>query len=452
MAIEQESVILSEVPGPKGYPVLGIIPKIGKDALKFFSSMIDYGNLVRLDFGPRTMFLVTDAEGIKYVLQDNNRNYEKGYDVTKPLIGNGLVTSEGDFWRRQRRIMQPMFHRNKIDDFSRVMVDTAEEITSEWKGYAEQKTPIDVAKEMTRLTQQVIARTMFSTDVGGQTDMYMEAFEHGLEFLNQRMFNPLPFIDKLPTPTNLRFKKAVQTLNDSIYSLIDERKLANSNSQDLLSMLLAARDEETGEGMSDQQIRDEVTTIFFAGHETTASTLSWTWYLLARHPEIEIRLHAELDEILGGKKPTAADYGALQYTRRIVDEVLRLYPPAWMFARQSINADEISGYHIPAGAMLMLSPYVTHRHPRYWENPEEFNPDRFLPEQSANRPKYAYFPFGGGPRLCIGRDFALVEAALVIAEIAQRYRMRLVDSTSVHAQPIATLRPRPGVEVILEAR
>lgn len=452
MSGDQQSTMYREIPGPKGYPFLGIVPKIGKDVLSFFSSMLQYGDFVRLDFGPRTMYLVADPEGIKYVLQDNNRNYTKGYDVTRPLIGNGLVTSDGDFWRRQRRLMQPMFHRSKIDEFARVMVDTTEEVIAPWSEFAAQKKSIDVAHEMTRLTQQVIARTMFSTEVGDQTQMYMQAFEIGLEFLNQRMFNPIPFLDKLPTPTNLRFKKAVQTIDDSIYSLIDQRRSGPTDPGDLLSMLLAARDDETGEGMSNQQIRDEVTTIFFAGHETTASTLSWTWYLLALHPDIEARLHAELDSVLAGRKSTAADYSALVFTRMIVDEVLRLYPPAWMFARQVIEADEISGFHVPAGSMLMLSPYITHRHPRFWENPDKFDPERFLPERSADRPKYAYFPFGGGPRLCIGRDFALVEAALVIAEIAQRYRMRLAEDANIQAQPIATLRPRPGVKVLLEAR
>jgi cytochrome P450 len=441
-----------EVPGPRGYPILGIIPRIGKDVLKFFSDMVQYGDLVRLDFGPRTMYLVADPEGIKYVLQDNNRNYTKGYDVTKPLIGNGLVTSEGDFWRKQRRLMQPMFHRSKVDEFAQVMVSTTDEIIVGWADHAAEQTPIDVSAEMTRLTQQVIARTMFSTEVGNQTQMYMQAFEYGLEYLNQRMFNPIPFLDKLPTPTNLRFKKSVQTIDDSIYALIEKRRIEDTDPGDLLSMLLSARDADTGEGMSDQQIRDEVTTIFFAGHETTASTLSWAWYLLAQHPEIEARLHEELDRVLAGRQPTAADYTGLVFTRLIIDEVLRLYPPAWMFARQTIEADEIAGYHIPAGSMIMLSPYVTHRHPAYWENPDQFDPERFLAERSADRPKYAYFPFGGGPRLCIGRDFALVEAALVLAEIAQRYRMRLVEGAEVHAQPIATLRPRPGVPVILEAR
>jgi cytochrome P450 len=441
------------IPGPKGYPLVGIIPKIGRDPLAFFVRMMEeYGDLVYLNMGFRGMYLVSEAEGLKYILQDNNRNYGKGYDVTKPLIGNGLVTSEGEFWRRQRRLMQPMFHRQKINQFSEVMVDTTNEIIASWEANTRQSAELDVAAEMTRITQQVIARTMFSTDVGDQTDVLCEAFDNGLEYLNQHMFNPLPFIDKLPTATNRRFKHSLALLNEVMYGLINARRNSGDNPGDLLSMLLQARDEETGEGMSDEQIRDEVLTIFFAGHETTASTLSWTWYLLSQYPEVEARMVAELADVLGGRMPTFEDFPRLVYTRRVVDEVLRLYPPAWMFARTVLEDDEVCGYHVPAGSMLMLSPYVTHRNPAYWDAPETFDPDRFLPERVAERPKYAYFPFGGGPRLCIGRDFALMEAVLVIAVIAQQYQLRLAPGREVHAQPIATLRPRPGVFVNISRR
>ncbi len=434
------------IPGPQGYPLLGIVPKIGRDVLGFFVSMqAEYGDVVRLDFGARTMYLVTHPDDIKYILQDNNRNYAKGYEQVKPVLGDGLVSSEGDFWRRQRRLIQPNFHRRRIAEFSTIMVESAAEMLESWKPYAKQGETLDIAHEITSVTQQIIAKTMFSTDVGEQVDTLCQAFDVTLEYMNMRMFNPLPLLDRLPTPANLRFRRSLAVLDEIMYGLIEARRTMSHPPEDLLTMLIEARDEETGEGMSDRQIRDEVVTIFFAGHETTASTLSWSWYLLAQHPEIARAVTAEAIDVLGGRNPTIEDYPNLIYSRRVIDESLRIYPPAWMFARQTIQPDEVGGYHIPAGAMIMLSPYITHRHPDFWEDPERFNPDRFITERIAGQHRLAYFPFGGGPRLCIGKDFALVEATLILAQMAAAYEFQLVPGRKVVPQPIATLRPRPGV-------
>ncbi len=443
----------SLAPGPKGYPMVGIIPKIGDDLLGYFvKMMLTYGAVVRLDLGTKSFYLVTHPKGIRRILQDNNRNYIKGYDQAKPLIGEGLVSSEGEFWRRQRRLMQPAFHRSRTAGFAEVMVETATEVMNQWHTFATRGEPLDISKEMIRITQQVIARTMFSTDVGEKTDMLLQAFDVGLEYLNQRMFNPIPFLDRLPTPTNLRFRRALATLDELIYALIEERRRSDRVPDDLLSMLLEAKDDESGQGMSDRQLRDELVTVFFAGHETTASTLSWSAFLLAKHPEDSRRVRAEVDAVLQGRRPTIEDYPKLVYTRRVIDESLRIYPPAWMFARQAIDEDEICGIHIPAGASILLSPYATHRHPEFWVGPENFDPDRFSPDRSLSRPRMAYFPFGGGPRLCIGREFALVEATLILAVMMQSYTMRLLPDYDVKAQPIATLRPRPGVCMLLESR
>jgi cytochrome P450 len=423
-----------------------VVPKIGRDVLGFFVSMRDeYGDLVRLDLGARTLYLVTHPDDVKYVLQDNNRNYAKGYDQVKPVLGEGLVSSEGDFWRRQRRLIQPNFHRSRIAAFSKVMVESADKMLESWKPYARNGETLDIAHEITAVTQQIIAKTMFSTDVGEQVDTLCQAFDVTLEYMNMRMFNPIPFIDRLPTPANLRFRRSLAVLDEIMYGLIETRRLADKPPEDLLTMLINARDDETGEGMTDRQIRDEVVTIFFAGHETTASTLSWSWYLLAQHPEIATTLHAEVREVLEGRIPTIEDYPNLVYTRRVIDESLRIYPPAWMFARQSIQPDEVGGHHIPGGAMVMLSPYITHRHPDFWKDPERFDPNRFMTDRIAGQHRMAYFPFGGGPRLCIGKDFALVEASLILAQMAQAFQFQLVPGRKVVPQPIATLRPRPGV-------
>ncbi|MDP3767798.1 MAG: cytochrome P450, partial [Dehalococcoidia bacterium] len=255
-----------------------------------------------------------------------------------------------------------------------------------------------------------------------------------------------------PTPTNLRFRRAMRTLDDIVYGMIEARRNNGADKDDLLSMLLEARDEETGEGMSDKQLRDEVFTMFTAGHETTAAALAWTWYLLSQHPEAEGRLHNELGSVLSGRTPGLDDLQRLPYTRMVIEETLRLYPPVWSIGRMALREDTVLGYRIPAKGQVLLSSYVTHRHPEFWDEPERFDPERFAPERAASRPRYAYFPFGGGPRQCIGNEFAMMEAQLALATLAQRYRLRLVPGQVVEPEPAVTLRPRHGVMVTVEAR
>lgn len=454
MALSNSPIEATErPPGPKGLPLIGVVPQVRGDVLGFFVRMMhEYGDVVALDFGLATFFLVCHPDGVQHVLQGNNRNYRKGYDVTKPLIGEGLVSSEGDYWLRQRRLMQPAFHRREIEGFAQTMVATTLEIMEDWPSRAASGEAFDVSREMTRLTQQIIARTMFSTDVGDQTERLMEAFDVGLAYLNQHMFNPIPFIDRLPTPTNIRFRRALATLDETTYDLIAARRAARDRPGDLLTTLIEAADEETGATMTDRQLRDEVITTFFAGHETTASALSWTWHLLSQHPEVARKVFEEVDSALGDRPPGIGDLPALGFCRQVIDESLRLYPPAWMFARRSIDEDVLCGYTIPAGVPVLLSPYTTHRHPDFWEDPEVFDPDRFAPSRAEGRHRMAYFPFGGGPRLCIGKDFALVEATLILAAIAQRYRLESVPEREVKTEPIATLRPRPGVWVTAHDR
>ncbi len=440
-------------PGPAGYPVLGVLPKMWGGPLQFFvEAARQHGDVVRLELGPRRFYLLNHPDFIQHVLQDNYRNYRKGYEQIEPLIGKGLVSSDGNLWRRQRRLMQPAFHRQRLASFATTITSTTNEMLKRWQPMARRGEPIDVAAEMMRLTMDVILKTMFSTHIADRADVAGRAFETTLEHVNMRLMAPFDWLESLPTPGNRRFQRALRTLDDIVYGIIDERRRHPTGTNDLLSMLLEARDEETGESMSDQQLRDEVMTIFLAGHETTANALAWTWYLLSKYPEAERRLEAELATVLGGRPPTFEDLPRLTYTRMVIDEALRLYPPAWMFAREAVQADEIGGYRIPAGARIMLSPYVAHRHPGFWDNPEGFDPERFTPERSEGRPRYAYFPFGGGPRRCIGEGFALMEAQLVLATVVQRHRLDLVPGHPVEPQPMATLRPRQGILVTLHAK
>lgn len=440
-------------PVAAGVPVLGVLHRFARDPLHYLlNAALRYGPVVRLDLASRHTYLVSHPDAVKYVLQDNNRNYSKGYDQAKPLMGEGLVTSEGEFWRSQRRLIQPSFSRQQIAAYASYMVEATEEFTRRWDELARSAASFNIADEMMRLTQTIIVRTMFSSQVSGQADALGKAFDQTLEHLNQSLFSPHPILQKLPTPANRRHERALRYLDSFIYDLIDKRRTAGEDKGDLLSRLLAAADPETGQTMPDRQVRDELMTIFLAGHETTANALAWTWYLLGRHPQVEQRLLEEIDRVLQGRPPAIDDLPNLPFSAMVFSEALRLYPPAWMFARHAVEDDNVLGYRIPAGAMLFLSPYVTHHHPDYWPDPERFDPERFTEQRSASRARYAYFPFGGGPRQCIGNHFAQVEALLIMTRMLQRYRIRLVEGQTVKPTPIATLQPRPGVMVRFELR
>lgn len=437
-------------PRHQGVPVLGVLPELGKNPLLFFVNAARQSKgIVLLEMGPRRMYLVSHPEYVKYILQDNNKNYVKGYDLAKPLLGEGLVTSEGDFWRRQRRIMQPVFSKAQVQALTTTMISCTSDMLTRWAELAEANREIDAAVEMMNLTQTIIVKTMFSTEVSAESKEISTAFATTLEYLNTLLLSPFAFVDKLPTPTNRRFHRALDTINTVIYRIIAERRDHPEDQKDLLSVLLSARDEETGEGMSDLQIHDEVMTIFLAGHETTATLLAWTWYLLARDPVAGRRVREEVQQMVGDRLPGAEDLPKMPYGRMVLDEALRMYPPAWMFARQTIAEDEIGGFRIPAGAMTMLSPYVTQHLPEFWENPEGFDPERFDPERVEKRPRYAYFPFGGGPRQCIGNHFALTEAQLILSMVIQRFQLELLPGVNVVPRSMATLRPSPGVPVLL---
>ncbi|HXQ20097.1 MAG TPA: cytochrome P450 [Candidatus Acidoferrales bacterium] len=403
----------------------------------------EYGDVARFDAWPLTAHLVFHPDHVKYVLQDNNRNYWKGDLIgrVKPLIGEGLFTSEGDFWRRQRRLAQPAFHRERIESFATIMSTAGARLLDGWESIAAQAQPFDLMEQMSRVTLSIVGQALFGIDLTGEAADVGRAMLVALQFVSEEAFRFFPAWLALPTPRNLRFKRARAALDRVVLGIIDRRRQAAA-ADDLLAMLMEARDAETGEGMSDRQLRDEIMTFVLAGHETTAVTLAWAWHLLAQHPEVADRLRHEVSTVLAGKAPTLTDLPRLQLTRRVIDETLRLYPPVPVISRETLAADEIAGYAIPAKTGVMLSPYVTHRHPALWPDPERFDPERFTPERCAARPRFAYFPFSGGPRLCIGNEFALMEATILLAMTAQRYRIESVPGHTVQQELRVTLRPR----------
>ena len=438
-------------PGPKGHWLWGSMLDFQADPLRTYAEAArQYGDIVRFRFGPWHSYLVTHPDYVRHVLQDNHRNYNKGritHTYLKPLLGEGLLTSEGEFWLRQRRLIQPAFHKQRLAHFGQAMTDKTLAMLQRWQAYADSGEPFDVSAEMMRLTLSIVGQTLFSAEVEDTSAEVGEAMEVAQAHVNYRSTHPFSLPERFPTPRNRRFHQARATFDRVLLDIIEERRRSGEDKGDLLGMLLAARDEATGEGMSNQQLRDEAVTLFLAGHETTSNTLTWTWYLLAEHPAVARRLREELAAVLGGRTPTVADVPHLKYTVQVIEEAMRLYPAAWVVARGAIGADEIGGYPIPAGSMISISPFITHRHPDFWPVPEAFDPDRFTPERSAGRPRYAYFPFGGGPRQCIGNNFAMLEATLLLATIAQAGRLDLVPGHPVVPEPLVTLRPRHGMRM-----
>jgi cytochrome P450 len=441
-------------PGLRGLPILGVLPAIRRNPTGLFMSAARrFGDVVYFRIGPRRGYLITNPADVRHVLQDNARNYHKSplYDKLRMSLGNGLLTSEDEFWLRQRRIAQPAFHRQRIAALASVMAEVARDVATQWQTIASGGRPVDVAEEMMRLTRTVVLRALLGADLGP----FAAKVDHAWTIINQHIgesFWSLGFTDRLPTPKYRRFQAARAVLRGAVDHVISQRRRSPSESADLLSMLLTARDEETGEAMTDEQLRVEVTTFLLAGQETTSLALTWTWYLLSQHAGAQRRLEEEIDAVLNGRPPEYADLVNLPYTRMVIDEALRLYPPAWGFSRQALADDELGGFHLPRGWLAFVIPYVLHRLPAFWQDPEAFDPERFLPERSTDRPKFVYLPFGAGPRQCIGSQFALIEAQLSVATLAQGYRLHLVPRHRVEPWPLITLRPRFGMPMIIERR
>lgn len=442
-------------PGPKRR-FLGLdFITFRRDPISFIERMArEYGDISYFRMGPQDVYFLNHPELVKDVLVTHQQNFTKGRALqrSKRLLGEGLLTSEGDFHRRQRRLAQPAFHRRQIASYAEAMTAHAARMRDGWRDGE----TLDIAHEMMRLTLAIVGKTLFDTDVEAEADEIGEAMTEMVELFNALMLPFSEVLEKLPLPQKWRFERAKRRLDATIYRMIEERRRTNGRAEgnDLLSMLLHARDEEgDGAGMTDKQLRDEALTIFLAGHETTANALSWTWYLLSEHSEVEERLHAEIDSVLeDGRLPTFEDVARLRYTEMVLAESMRLYPPAWAIGRLSINEYKAAGYTLPLRSLVLMSPYVMHRDERYYPDPTRFDPERWTPEAREARPQFAYFPFGGGARRCIGEGFAWMEGILLIATLAQRWRLRHVPSHRVGLQPAITLRPKGGMPMTLRKR
>jgi cytochrome P450 len=442
------------VPGPRGLPILGSVLDLRRRGVLWFyvDNWRQYGDVARFRVGPLTLYHFVRPEHVHHILVKNTANYIKGFshDKLRIPLGMGVFTSEGELWRRQRRLMAPTYTPNAVTRFAALMLDETQRMLARWETQATNQ-PLAINQEMMRLTMSIISRSMFNLDIGAEFAEVGQALTFVLDFTNQRsvtLVDPPLF---LPTPLNRRLKRALKTLDGFLYGLIAQRRLQVPG-DDLLSVLMHARDEETGQPMSDQQLRDEVLITFFAGHETTAQLLTWTWILLAQHPLVETRLHDELDRVLAGRSPSLDDLPNLNYTRMILDEALRLDSPVSMVARDAVADDLVDGYPVPAGATVTILPYITHRHPDYWEKPEEFYPEHFTPERVDARPRYAYYPFGAGPRICLGKHFALLEATIALAQVASHYGLRLVAGHEIKPTWSGTLRPDRDVMMTLHPR
>ncbi len=441
-------------PGPAHYR--GLLGKL-RLFLRFRGDMLQtvvetfdtYGDLYDLHVDNSHIYVTRDPAHFHQALVDEPEKYDKDSTYKNPewglafFVGNGLLTSDGNFWRRQRKLIQPTFHTRQIESYAETMVELARRTADQWRGLPE----VDVDDAMMKLTLAIVSKTIFGSDLSSEAEQIGAA----LNVLQHTAGNPPLLPSWIPTPRQQRQADALRQLDAIVYRLIAERRQDRGEHGDLLSLLMDARDDD-GQGMSDKQVRDEAVTIMLAGHETTANALNWTWYLLAQHPEVEARLHAELDTVLAGRAPTLADLRQLPYTDMVAKEVMRLYPPAYGISRVATQATRLGDYDVPKGTVLNLFTYGNHRNPAQWPQPERFDPERFSPENEKQIPRYAYMPFGGGPRVCIGNSFAMMEARLLLATLAQRYQLRLAPGQVVRPDPLITLRPGGGLHMRIEPR
>ena len=437
--------------GPTGRFLVGHLLELRADLLSFLTTTArTYGDIALVQYGPRPVYLLSHPDAVEAVLVTHSRSFAKGYfyRLLHQLLGHGLLTSEGAVWRRQRRLMQPAFHRQQVAGYGATMVAYTQRLLADWQDGQVR----DIHADMMALTLQVVCQALFDADVAEEAPEVGTALMVALQAIDGLMNGPAFLLpDWVPTPGKRRLDRAVRQLDQLIYRLIAERRQRGARRGDLLSLLLQARD-DNGSGMTDQQLRDEAMTIVLAGHETTALALSWAWYLLAQDPAAEHRLQAEVDQVLAGRPPTVGDLPHLPEAERIILEAMRLYPPIPAVGRETTTLVEIGGYLLPAGTNVMLSPWVVQRDRRFFAEPEAFRPERWVDGLAKRLPRGAYFPFGGGPRLCIGQPFALLEAQLILATIAQRYTLALLPDHPVIPEPSLTLRPKYGLRMRLEAR
>jgi cytochrome P450 len=437
--------------GPRGHIFLGSFADFRRDQLGFYASCArEYGDVVPVRLGPRRIVLIYHPDAIEEVLATRNRDFVKspGVRLLRPLLGEGLLLSEGDVWLRQRRLVQPAFHRQRLAAYGDVMTAYAERRLQGWK----EGQVLEVHAEMMALTQAIVTKTLFDADVSDEAHAIGYASRVLMEDFGARLASVVRLPHWVPTPGNVKSARAVRRLDQVVYRIIANRRQSGEDRGDLLSILLHARDADDATRMTDRQVRDEVMTLFMAGHETTAVALSWTWYLLAQHPDVDARLAQELRTVLGGRAPAVADLPRLPYTEMVVMESMRLYPPAYGMGREATRSTEVAGHPIARGVIVVMPTWVVQRDARWFEEPEAFRPERWADGLARRLPRYAYFPFGGGPRQCIGSAFAMMEATLILATIAQRFSLVLVPDQRVIPTPYVTLRPEPGIRMLLARR
>lgn len=437
-------------PGPKGHFLWGSgLAAIETPLTLYVDSWKAYGDCVKLKSLPGYYwYMFTYPSAVEHILQTHQQNYRKPEVFNKPmqlLVGNGLVVSEGALWMRQRRLSQPAFHKTRLALLAKSMVDVTEDQIQKWERLAPEST-IDIADDMGALTLAIVGKALFSTDLQTYSERVGRTLRIALEHVNYRMGHIYALPEWIPTKRNRQFLKAKAELDSVVMEIIAKRRQSGEEDNDLLSALLHATDDESGESMSNELLRDEVITLLIAGHDTTAAALTWTFYLLDRNPEKEALLLDELKSTLGGRIPTVEDLPNLPYTRMVIEESIRLYPPAWGLIREAKEDDEIGGYIVRKGRPISLIQYITHKHPEFWDEPESFIPERFEKDKVAKRPKFAYFPFGGGQRACIGKEFSLMEGTLALAAIAQRLKFIPVPNQIIDPDPTFTLRPRYGIK------
>jgi cytochrome P450 len=439
-----------------GMPLIGALPRLIQGKLNFLeAARQEQGDIYRLDLGFTDAVVLSHPRHIEHVLLDNAKNYSKGgpmWDAVRTLLGNGLPVSEGDFWRRQRRMIQPAFHHKRLMAIADQMVAAIDESLDRWEPYARSGEPLDVAQAFAHTTMNVLVRTLFGSDLKpGEAETVGKEVAYAIDFMLQAMVtNALPAW--VPVPGRKRYQQAIRAIDEIVFRVIERGRKEKGAGDNMLSMLLEAVDEESGEHMTNVELRDEAVSLFLAGYETTSVAMSWALHYLTQQPEVSARLQDEVDSVLGKRTPTLMDLRQLTYARNVMQESLRLYPPAYWISRSAIEDDVIDGYHIPAGKTVALMFQMVHRHPEQWENPHAFDPDRFLPERAEGRHKLAWVPFGAGQRLCVGREFAMMEGPLILARLMQRFQPVAVPDKVAQMHIGITLRTKDGVWVALEKR
>ncbi len=437
-------------------PKVSLVPGIFRKSPFFFLSEAarEHGGFVRLNIGPKSVYLVSDPRLFQHMLRDNVRNYQKSkflYNAAKPMVGEGLLTSEGDFWLRQRRMIQPQFHRQRIATFAHMMSDAVNDVMAVWEADDRMGGEVDLGERMAQLTVEIVSRTLFGTATLSPEDIAHLGKDMMAASNYVALRGYMPFIPhSIPVPGARRFEQAMIHLTQAVNAIIKAGEADKGDGDNLITMLLHTIDEETNERMTHKQLFDEVMTAFSAGFETTATAMTWIWFLLAQNPDVEQKMRDEVASVVGDRPPTLDDITKLVYCRQALQESMRFYPPIPMLPRTALADDVMDGYHIPQGTILLLFYHGLHHNAEYWDAPENFDPDRFTPHQSEKQHRFAYLPFSAGPRKCIGNEFAMMEGTLVLAMLLQRYRISLVEGQTVVPNLSATLKPSPGIQVKME--